>query len=194
MFVKVTYASARGPNDLDTRLLRAMVIKGTIEPISSAFVNLVNADFVSKQRGMQIIEERILLAGSPQNPLEFIQIQIANVESKFSSAISDSGEIRVKGKLKDGKPHLTRVGSFGVNVNLEGSLILCRHVDQPGVIGKVGSILAADNVNVNFMSVCRTATQKQAVMTIGVDEEPTKEALRKIGDMPAVQEFVFLKL
>lgn len=192
--VKMTYASARGPDDLDTRLLRAMITKGIIEPISSIFVNLVNADFAAKQRGLTIIEERIVLDGSPENPLEFIQVQIANVESKFASAISDFGEIGVEGKVKDGKPHLTKVGSFGVDVSLEGSIILCRQVDQPGIIGKVGSLLGDENVNVSFMSVGRIAPQKQAVMTIGVDEEPSREVLKKIGETPAIEEFVFLKL
>ncbi|KAK6256544.1 hypothetical protein QUC31_000003, partial [Theobroma cacao] len=101
-FVKVTYASAR-----------------------------VNADFTAKKRGLNLTEERIVLDGSPENPLEFIQVQIANVESKFAGAISDSGEITVEGGVKDGKPHLTKVGSFGVCVSLEGSLILCRQIDQP---------------------------------------------------------------
>ncbi|KAF8024609.1 hypothetical protein BT93_F1702 [Corymbia citriodora subsp. variegata] len=192
--VKVGYASARGPDDLDTRLLRAMVTKGLIEPISSVFVNLVNADFTAKQRGLRITEERIMLDGSPENALEYIQVQIANVESKFASAMSESGEIRVEGKVKDGKPHLTMVGSFGVDVSLEGSLILCRQIDQPGMIGKVGSILGQENVNVNYMSVGRTAPGKQAIMTIGVDEEPCREALMAIGEIPAIEEFVFLKL
>ncbi|KDP41683.1 hypothetical protein JCGZ_16090 [Jatropha curcas] len=192
--VKVTYASARGPDDLDTRLLRAMIIKGLIEPVSSVFVNLVNADFTAKQRGIRIAEERIVLDGSPESPLEFIQVQIANVESKFASAMSESGEIKVEGRVKDGKPHLTMVGSFGVDVSLEGSIILCRQVDQPGMIGKVGSILGEENVNISFMTVGRITPRKQAVMTIGVDEEPSKQALKRIGEVSAVEEFVFVKL
>jgi len=192
--VKVTYASARGPDDLDTRLLRAMITKGLIEPITSVFINLVNADFTAKQRGLRITEERFLLDGSPENPLEFIQVQIANVESKFATAISDYGEIKVEGRVKDGKPHLTKIGSFGVDVSIEGSLILCRQVDQPGMIGSVGNILGEENVNVSFMSVGRIAPRKQAVMIIGVDEEPSKKALKRIGEIPAVEEFVFLKL
>ncbi|KAB2076182.1 hypothetical protein ERO13_A06G021600v2 [Gossypium hirsutum] len=193
-FVKVTYASTRGPDDLDTRLLRAMVTKGLIEPVSSVFVNLVNADFIAKQRGLRLTEERIVLDGSPEKPLEFIQVRIANVESKFVSAISNSGEITVEGRVKDGKPHLTKVGSFGVDVSLEGSIVLCRQSDQPGIIGKVGNIISEENVNVNFMSVGRIAPGKQAVMTIGLDEEPSRDALKKIGEITAVEEFVFLKL
>ncbi|XP_021283984.1 D-3-phosphoglycerate dehydrogenase 1, chloroplastic-like isoform X2 [Herrania umbratica] len=193
-FVKVTYASARGPENLDTRLLRATLTKGLIEPISSVFVNLLNADFSAKKGGLNLREERIVLDGSPENPLEFIQVQIANVESKFASAISDSGEITVEGRVKDGKPHLTKIGSFGVDVSLEGSPILCRQIDQPGMIGRVGSIKGEENVNVNFMSVGRIAPRKQAVMTIGVDEDPSVEALKKIGEIPAIEEFAFLML
>ncbi|KAJ0640192.1 putative phosphoglycerate dehydrogenase [Helianthus annuus] len=192
--VKVTYTSARAPDDLDTRLLRAMVTKGLIEPISSVFVNLVNADFTAKQRGIRISEERVILDGSPQKPLEAIRVQIANVESRFASAISELGEIKVEGQVKDGIPRLTKVGDFGVDVSLEGNIILCRQVDQPGMIGLVGSILGEENVNVSFMSVGRTVPRKQAIMTIGVDEKPSKEALKKIGDIPAVEEFVFLAL
>ena len=99
--VKVMYASARAPDDLDTRLLRAMITKGIIEPISSVFVNLVNADFTTKHRGLRILEERIVLDGSSESPLDFIQVQIANVESKFAYAISESGEIKVEGWVKD---------------------------------------------------------------------------------------------
>ncbi|KAL6494692.1 D-3-phosphoglycerate dehydrogenase 1, chloroplastic [Orobanche gracilis] len=192
--VKVTYASARAPDDLDTRLLRAMITKGLIEPISNSFVNLVNADFTAKQRGLRITEERVVLDGSPENPLELVQVQIASVESKFASAISDSGEIKVEGRVKDGIPHLTRVGSFEVDVSLEGSIILCRQVDQPGMIGNVGRILGEENVNVSFMSVGRIAPRKQAVMAIGVDEEPSKQSLMRIGEIPAIEEFVYLKL
>ncbi|KAK7822850.1 d-3-phosphoglycerate dehydrogenase 1 [Quercus suber] len=145
--VKATYASsARAPDDLDTKLLRAMITKGIIEPISSVFVNLVNADFTAKQRGLRILEERIVLDGSPESPLDFIQVQIANVESKFSSTTSESGEIKVEGRVKDGIPHLTRVGS------------------------------------------------SEVVMAIGVDDQPSKEALKKIGEVLAIEEFVFLKL
>lgn len=193
--VRVVYSSARDPDDLDTRLLRAMVTKGIVEPISSAFVNIVNADYVAKQRGLRIVEERVFLDGPPEVPLDSIQVHLANVESKFAGALSDAGDICVEGKVRDGgASHLTLVGSLSVDVSLEGNLILCGQLDHPGIIGRVGSILGKMNVNVSFMSVSRTAPGKQAIMAIGVDEEPGKEALKLIGDTPSVEEFVFLKL
>ncbi|ONK70529.1 uncharacterized protein A4U43_C05F34660 [Asparagus officinalis] len=192
--VKVVYTSARDPDDLDTRILRAMITKGIIEPISSVFINLVNADYTAKQRGLRISEERVSHDGSPEIPLDTIQVHLSNVDSKFASAISDGGDIVVEGRVKDGVPHLTLVGSFSVDVSLEGNLILCHQVDQPGMIGRVGNILGEANVNVSFMSVCRTLPTKQAIMAIGVDEKPSKETLKKIGEVPAIEEFVFLEL
>ncbi len=75
--VKVTYRTGSvGGEDLDTRVLRAMVTKGLVEPISSAFVNLVNADFVARQRGLRISEERIPGEGEGESLLESIQLQV----------------------------------------------------------------------------------------------------------------------
>ncbi|CAL9171927.1 unnamed protein product [Musa hybrid cultivar] len=192
--VKVVYTSARDPDDLDTRILRAMITKGIIEPISNVFVNIVNADYTAKQRGLRISEERIYLDSSPEVPLDSIQVHLTHVESKFASALSDTGDITVEGRVKDGYPHLTLVGSFSVDVSLEQYVILCRNVDKPGNIGRVGRILGEQNVNISFMSVGRIAPRKQAIMAIGVDEEPDKETLKKIGESPAIEEFVFLKL
>ncbi|CAN1802856.1 D-3-phosphoglycerate dehydrogenase 1, chloroplastic [Linum perenne] len=195
--VNITYTSARSPSDLDTRLLRATITKGLIEPISSVFVNLVNADFTAKQRGIRITEQHHIVDNnsSPESPLDSISLHIADVESKFPTAVSETGEIRVEGRVKDdGVPHLTRVGSFEVDVSLEGSIILCRQVDQPGMIGRVGSVLGEENVNVSFMSVGRIAPRKSAVMAIGVDERPSTVVLKRIGEIPAIEEFVFLKL
>ncbi|XP_056163779.1 D-3-phosphoglycerate dehydrogenase 3, chloroplastic-like [Syzygium oleosum] len=80
------------------KAVKVTVIKGLIEPFSSVVVNWVNGDSVAKQRGLRISEEQVTLTGSPEYPLEFIRVQIANVESRFDSALSPSGEIEVEGQ------------------------------------------------------------------------------------------------
>lgn len=192
--VNVTYATSRDPSDLDTRVLRAMIIKGLLESVSICSVNLVNADFLAKQNDIQVIEHLILLENSQEKPIDFVQVQVPNVESRFASAMSETGDIKVEGRVKGSTPYLTKIGCYNVSVSLEGSLLLCRQVDQPGIIGKVGKILGAENVNVGFMSVNRTTVVKRAVMTIGLDDEPSKETLKKIGEINAIEELVFLKL
>lgn len=126
--VKVVYKSVRDPDDLDTRLLRAMITKGMIEPISDSIVNLVNADYTAKQKGLRLSEERIVVNSSPESPIDSIQIKIPNVHSKFASAVCENGEVSIEGKVKDGIPRLTSVGCFDVDVSLEGNLILCRYI------------------------------------------------------------------
>ncbi|PWA70561.1 ACT domain-containing protein [Artemisia annua] len=54
--VKMTLASVREPNDLDTQLVRTMVAKS-----------------------IGISEERVILDGSSEGPIESIQLQIAEV-------------------------------------------------------------------------------------------------------------------
>ena len=63
--MKVIYASSRAVDDLDTRLLHALITKGIMELVSATFVNLVNADFVAKQRGLRITKEKVPHDGSP---------------------------------------------------------------------------------------------------------------------------------
>lgn len=104
------------------------------------------------------------------------------------------GEIRVGGRVKDDTYHLTKVGSFRVVVSFEGSLIPCRQVVRPGMIGAIGSILAEQNMTVSSTTVGRIAPRQLAVMVIGVDEEPNRETLKKIGDVLITEEFVHLQL
>ncbi|GBG60589.1 hypothetical protein CBR_g8610 [Chara braunii] len=79
--VTITYRSARSMEDLDTRLLRAYVVKGLVEPVSESVVNLVNSDYISKQRGLRITEVRQVSDGDDEEPLETIQLQITDCES-----------------------------------------------------------------------------------------------------------------
>ncbi|GJR94565.1 hypothetical protein Tco_0266739 [Tanacetum coccineum] len=77
--VKMTCTSSRATDALNARLVSAMVAKG-----------------------IRINEEQFILDGSSEKPLVTIKVQIANVESRFTIAISESGEIVVEGRVKDG--------------------------------------------------------------------------------------------
>lgn len=91
-------------------------------------------------------------------------------------------------QVKDGIPYLSKVGTLEVDFRLEGQILICRTIDQPGLIGQVGSILGEANVNIGFMKAGRN------LLTLKVDEDPTEETLKKIGEVPAVQEHIFLKM
>ncbi|GKC30387.1 D-3-phosphoglycerate dehydrogenase 1, chloroplastic-like protein [Tanacetum coccineum] len=168
--VKITYTSSRARDNFNTPLFRATIAKGIC-----------------------VNEEQVIVDGSSDKPLEIIKVQIANVESRLAVAISEYGEIKVEGRVKDGVPHLTKVGALDVDVSLEGNIVLCRQADQPNIIVRVGSILDDDNVIISSMSYGGIAQRKQAVMVIGVDKKPSKKALKKIDKIPAVEELVIFQ-
>ncbi|KAL2553544.1 D-3-phosphoglycerate dehydrogenase 3 [Forsythia ovata] len=101
---------------------------------------------------------------------------------------------RVEENVKYRILHLTCVRSFSVDVSLEENLILCCQVDQLSMIGRLGNILGKHNMNVSFMSIGRTIYRTKAIMKIEVDKESDTNALKKIGEVPAREEFVFLVL
>ncbi|GJT00141.1 leucine-rich repeat, cysteine-containing subtype protein [Tanacetum coccineum] len=139
--VKITYTSSRATDDLETPLVRNLVAKGIRN------------------------EERLILDGSSEKPLEII-VQIAQVKSRSAIAVSEFGDIKLQGRVKDGVPHLTKVGAFEVDVRLDGHILLCRQVDETNTISSVISILSKENVNISSMSVDRAGPRKQVVMVI----------------------------
>ena len=195
--VTVAYKTA-SPDDLDTRLLRANLIKGLVEHTTSSVVNLVNADLIADQRKLNISETKNLntSTGGMAPLISNVEVRISvKTNDLFPSAICNkSGEIVVGGKVKDGEPYLTKLGQFDMDVPLDGALVLCRHRDQPGVIGAVGTTLAESDINVNFMSVGRTGPRKDAVMAIGVDDKPTKPVVDVMAKIPALKEVIVINL
>ncbi|XP_024526903.1 D-3-phosphoglycerate dehydrogenase 3, chloroplastic-like [Selaginella moellendorffii] len=95
---------------------------------------------------------------SGAQPLESIVVKISNVESTFTGWWWAGSRMGFHTSCRSGS----------LALRLEGSVILCKQVDQPGIIGKAGGLLS---VNVSFMSVGMTSPRKQAVRAIGVDEE-----------------------
>jgi len=188
--VAICYSSPRG-DDLDTRLLRAMVIKGILEGITTANVNLVNADLLAKNRGMRISEVIVRSEGS--DVLSSMSIALGTSASKFSAVVDKTGRIYVEGCVRSGTPLLTKIGAFDVELSVRGAVLLCRQRDQPGIVGAIGTLLAADGVNISYMTVCRTARNEEAIMAIGIDEEPPAKTLAAIGKVKGIVEWTLFK-
>lgn len=188
--IRVVYTSPRG-DDLDTRLLRAMVIKGILEEITESNVNLVNADLLAQNRGLQISEMTIRSEG--RTILTSMSVAISSKSSRFSAAVDQSNRIYVKGCVKEGVPWLSKIGKFDVDLTMYGSVLLVRQEDQPGIIAAISQLLGDDNVNVSFMTVCRTAKGEEAIMAIGIDDEPSPEMLAKIPQCKGISEFTIFR-
>ena len=188
--VAVTYATPRG-DDLDTRLLRAMVVKGILEQITTANVNIVNADLLAKQRGLRVVESTVPAAGDAA--LDSLTVSLATSATRFSAALDKAGRIAVSGAVRDGVPYLTRVGGFDTELGIDGIVLLTRQSDRPGIIAAVSSLLGTAGINISYMTVSRTGRGEDAIMAIGVDAAPPKDVLERIPGVDGVTEFAVVK-
>jgi D-3-phosphoglycerate dehydrogenase len=80
-----------------------------------------------------------------------------------------------------------------VEAPLERNLIYMRNRDVPGVIGRVGTILGEESINIADFSLGRRSLDKdsdqprEAIAVVHVDRSVPPEVLTKLRQIPAVQ-------
>jgi len=95
------------------------------------------------------------------------------------------------GTVMHGEPRIVQVGRYWTEFVPEGYILFCRNPDQPGMIGRVGTILGQAHVNIRHMDVgpiVRTPHPRDAqlkpeaaLMIISVDDPIPDWALQEIG-------------
>jgi len=164
--VEITYSGEIA--DHDTAALKASVIRGLLESVSEEPVTLVNAAIVARNRGLNITE---LKSSAPENYTNLITVQVH----------TDIGSCTIGGTMLNGIPHIVRIDEYWVSVESTGGhVLLTRHTDRPGIIGKVGMILGEADINISQMQVGRETERGPALMLVFVDEAIPPDTLNKI--------------
>jgi D-3-phosphoglycerate dehydrogenase len=85
-------------------------------------------------------------------------------------------------------PRLVAVDGIAIDAPLEGTMIVIRNTDQPGVIGAVGTLLGTHKVNIANFALGRSGDM--AVGVVNVDETSAIPAavLDEIRRVPGVRE------
>src|SRR5213075_3401481 len=96
-------------------------------------------------------------------------------------------------------PRLLNVDGIDVEAPLERNLVYLRNRDVPGVIGKVGTILGEESINIADFSLGRRAAQKdsdqrEAIAVVHVDGQVTELVLAKLRTISAVQQAKAVRL
>jgi D-3-phosphoglycerate dehydrogenase len=157
------------------------VVKGALEAIlrSGDTVNAVNALRVARERGIRITESK------------------SSEETDFASLITvtvgtDRGESAVAGTLFNRRdPRLVRIDEFRLEVPPEGYMLVFSNFDVPGVIGRIGTILGRNQVNIAGMHLGRERPGGRAVSVVNVDSAIPGPVLDEIRRMPDI---VYAKL
>jgi len=155
-------------SEVDTKMLTIATVKGVLNPILQETINYVNAQPVAKSRGITVKE---IKTKELENFANLLSVRVA----------TDKGEHRITGTLF-GKEESRIVGLDGyrVDVEPEGWLLLVPHTDRPGIIGKVGSILGENEINISSMQVGRTEVAGKSIMVLSVDADIPTTAMLKI--------------
>ncbi|HEV2073244.1 MAG TPA: phosphoglycerate dehydrogenase [Thermomicrobiales bacterium] len=89
---------------------------------------------------------------------------------------------------------IVEVDRFSLLRPLEGYVLITHHRDQPGVIGRLGTILARHEVNIAGMQVSRDMPRGEAMMVTNVDEQIPQVALDEIKAVGGVDEAFVVSL
>lgn len=155
--------------DEETGVLTAAVIKGLLEPIHEDRVNIVNAQLVAQTHGLAVSERK------------------ARGGDRRDSLIGIKGARRVAGTVLQHTPHIVQLDGYRVDFVPEGQLLLIRHRDRPGMIGKVGTWLGGADVNIASMQVARDAPRGEAIMVLSLDDPIPAAVLERLPQEEGVE-------
>jgi len=155
--------------------LTVALIKGLLTPIHGDNVNYINAPVLANERGIQVTQAKGLKAS------EYAALVSCMV------TLEDGEQIYIAGTLLDRRePHIVQINDYRMNFVPEGHLVLMGSFDQPGVIGKVGTLLATNGINIASWHTGR-ATPGGHTLTVLTLDEPIRA---EVFDELCRQDFV----
>jgi D-3-phosphoglycerate dehydrogenase len=165
-----------------TRLLTAAFTAGLLEYRLSAGVNLVNAELLARERGIEIAE-----SSNPKKG-DFAALLHTEVETETGTTVA-AGTL-----FGDQYVRLVQLGPFRMEGYLDGVLLVFTHRDVPGLIGFVGTIFGTHGVNIAQMTVGRQGPGGEAIGILNLDSPPPEAALAAVRGHPQIRSLTVVKL
>ncbi len=162
--------------DSETSFVTKAALKGLLSHGSPETVNFVNAALIARERGIELTESKNRHGGTYSNLIE-MEIE------------TEKGRRRCSGTIfGDEQPRAVDLDGYRISVVLEGCKLLTWQNDQPGVVGRVGTMLGEHDINIAEMQVGRQTVRDKAVMVMAVDEKPGPEVLTAVGGLTGIEE------
>ncbi|NLJ68445.1 MAG: phosphoglycerate dehydrogenase [Firmicutes bacterium] len=171
--LQVTYSGALV--DLQTGPITTSILKGMLERIVDDHVNLVNAEYLAKRRGIKV---ETVHRGNGDDYHNRIGIQAETAEGTFTVA----GSV-----FQPDSPRLVQINGYRLDLIPAGYLLVAPHRDQPGIIGQVGTILGQAGINIAAMQVGRKEQGGQAVMVLSSDAPLPPHVLEAIEQIQGIR-------
>ncbi len=148
--------------DAKTDLVRNAAIEGLLQ--GSENVNQINAASVAEERGIRIHEDRQETPRGGTASVLGIALHASSGSGSNKATTSHANATVLHGK----HPRLLEFDGIDIEAPLEGNLLVCRNLDVPGVIGKIGSILGEQGVNIANFALGRDRSGRKPVKALAV--------------------------
>jgi D-3-phosphoglycerate dehydrogenase len=170
--------------DLDANAITRSIQHGFLRRISGDGVNAVNAPVLMSRLGLAFEVVKTSDAGDYTDLIE------------LEATAGDGAVTSVRGTLigRGNQPRIVGINGREVEVAAEGSLLVLENLDQPGMVGAVGTLLGKDKVNIADMSLSRLTPGSTAYMVVRVDHEPSEAARAELKNHPAIKLAKFVQL
>lgn len=157
--------------------------KGCLEVMYSDAVSYINSPYLAKDRNIHIMESKTDHYG------KFNDLLVLTVKT-------DNGEVVIGGTVfPDQKGRITFIDKYNLDLIATGNYLYFRNNDQPGIVGKVGTMLGENGVNIANFELSRIRDKgSEAVAFVLVDDPINQNMLNKIMDIDGVIEVKAIKL
>ncbi|MGG1659605.1 phosphoglycerate dehydrogenase [Brevibacillus sp. NRS-1366] len=168
--------------EVDTAPLTRTVLKGVLSFRLGEEVNFVNAPLLAKVRDITVTEQK---AAQNKGFTNLLTVTLKTTQETRMVAGT---------RLNGYGARIVKIDDFAIDVAPEGYLLYIHHNDRPGVIGRVGSILGENSVNIATMQVGRRDIGGDAIMMLSVDKPLTAELLDTMGELAEVKSVTQIEL
>ncbi|MBZ0290068.1 MAG: ACT domain-containing protein, partial [Anaerolineae bacterium] len=149
--------------------LTVALLRGILTQEMGDKVNYINAPVLAAERGIQVTQAKGLKTGEYTN---LVSCQVT---------LEDGEEIIMAGTLLDRQePHIVQVNQYRMNFVPEGYLLIMGSFDQPGVIGRVGTLMATNAVNIASWHTGRVQPGGHTLTVLTLDSPVPDEVLNKL--------------
>ena len=161
--------------EIDTKLLTSAVLMGAFQSVVAEPVNFVNAMVVAEERGIGIRES------TQAATKDYVNLITAK-------SVSDGHSVAVGGTIigKKDEARFVQMLDFEIDMAPSKYMAFFRYKDVPGMIGKVGTILGREHINIASMQVGRKKIHGEAVMGVNVDSPIPETVLTEIMEQAGI--------
>ena len=158
---------------LGTAPLTVAVLKGVLGTQSKE-VNMVNAPILARERGIEVSEKTV------SKSADFASLVSVRI-------VTEKEERLIAGTLFHGRdPRIVRLDDCDLEAQLTGQMLVIANRDVPGVVGKLGTLLGDNDINIANMGLGRTTPRGTATAIFNVDDPISRPVLEQIRDLPFI--------